>query len=327
VEDFFMKKAFLFVLVVVACAMTAFANGQEDGKAWPPRTVEIFTPSAPSSGTDALAQVITQYLSKSTGANAYANSSNAGGGLVSYERVRNGQKDGSELLFDTIQILLRNQIGLYEHDVWDEFTVIAGWQIYNNEPMVAVRADSPYNSLQDLLDAAKANPGTISCPTGPRGNSVHLRAIGFEQDTGCDFRLVDASGDAERITSLLGGVTDFLLTHPVMLQPYVDSGDIKYLSYLDNKRCAIVPDIPCNEELGYPVSLPSFAGLHMLVGPKDLDPAIVDSISTFLENMANDEETNELIYRLEDGRIIFQTREESIAKLKALSQSIIDFGY
>jgi tripartite-type tricarboxylate transporter receptor subunit TctC len=322
------KNVVLFAFISIICMMAAFANGEkEGGAAWPPRTVEIFTPSAATSGTDAIAQIMTTFLAKTYGVNSYVTSNNAGAGLVSLERVRNGQKDGSEMIFDTVQLILRNQIGTYEHDVWEEFTVISGVQIYNDQPMVTVRADSPYNSLQDLIDDAKARPGEVSIPTGPRGNVVHLRAVGFEKDAGIELRKVDASGDAERITSLLGGVTDFLLLPPVTANSYVENGDMKYLSYLGNERSPTNESVPCNAELGYPVSLPNFAGLHVLAGPKGMDPAVVTAIQGYIKALFEDEESRTLIFRLENGYPMYETPEDSIAKLQAFSKTVADFNY
>jgi tripartite-type tricarboxylate transporter receptor subunit TctC len=287
----------------------------------------VFCPANASSGTDAIGQVITAFWSKTLGINALMNSTNAGGGLVNYERVRNGPKDGSALLFNTVQIFLAHKIGLYTFDPWEEYTFVYDLKIYNDQLSVVVRSDSKYKTLQDLIDDAKARPNMVSCPSGPRGNTVHFRAVGFERDTGADFRLVDASGDSERITSLLGKVTDFALLPPIFVDQYVKNGDIRVLSYVANERCPFMPDVPCNGELGYPVSMPDTTGHNIFMGPKGLDEETINAIVDSLKALCEDEASREMLYRLENGYPQWRSREESYAELKRMDDYFRNFDY
>ena len=107
-------------------------------------------------------------------------------------------------------MLITYYFGVYDHLVTDpeEFQIINCIKLESDMAAVCVKADSPYETLDDLVEAAKENPNSISVGTGS-GNIVYAGTVNIENALGCTFRKVDGADNNERITNLLGGSWEY----------------------------------------------------------------------------------------------------------------------
>src|SRR4029077_8811881 len=150
-------------------------------------------------------------------------------------------------------------------------------------PVIAVRADSPYMTLKDLVEYAKANPGKVRI--GNSGTSSHthfsasaLFAIGEANVTHVPFT------EGQAVVNLLGSRIEGIVQLPAALVPHVKSGDLRVLAVLGAKRDQIFPDIPTAKELGFSVTLDMWRGMGAPAGtPKPVIAKLEDAIKQSVE--------------------------------------------
>jgi tripartite-type tricarboxylate transporter receptor subunit TctC len=277
-----MKKILLVAVVLfLACVCGVFASGQQgpsgEKPLWPTvRNVEIVVPATAGSGTDVAARALAAYWTRTLGANFFITNDASGGYTVAYEMGRNANPDGSTLLIGTASLPLTYYFGTYDHLVTKDFSIMNVIKFIQDQGVIAVRADSPFKTLQDMVNYAKANPNTVSIGVGA-GSMVYVTAMIWEETLGVTFRKVDGSDNNERIANLLGGHNDVALLGVATAVPYVENGDMRILAIGQDERSKLFPDIPSFAELGYPFKR-NFSQSYIVCGPKAVDEKVAQFI-------------------------------------------------
>lgn len=114
----------------------------------------------------------------------------------------------------------------------------------------AVQADSPYMTMKDLLDAAKANPRTIKFGSGAKATRQHIDALQLEQVTGVEFLQIHADSSSNPVTMLVGGHLDAVQESIGDFLSLVESGELRILGVWDENRSPLAPDVPTMQEQG-----------------------------------------------------------------------------
>jgi tripartite-type tricarboxylate transporter receptor subunit TctC len=116
---------------------------------------------------------------------------------------------------------------------------------------IGVKADSPYNSIKDLVDAAKKSPKSLKAATDGLMGSDHMATLQFQKVTGADFSLVHFEGGAPASTALAGGHVDLRVGKVGSLLSMVKGGQIKIIGVMDKQKSALVPNAETLEAQGY----------------------------------------------------------------------------
>ena len=245
---------------------------------WPSDTVSLYVPAKAGGGTDLMARLFAQGLAESTGGNFIVVNDVTGGGTVAAETVRNDKSDGLNLLAYHSGLCSAIASGQYAHSL-DEFTLIGAFISVPPEASGAifVPGNSPFNTLQDLVDYAKDHPDELV--TGVQNGSASQLIWGvIENELGISCTKVEAGSNADKVTALMGNQLDVVFMNTTGNQQYVESGDLKALAVCGGtERSPLMPDAPLLTELGYEdVHLNN---IGYIAGPKDMDPATVSAIS------------------------------------------------
>lgn len=245
-------------------------------QSWPNGSVQLLVPARAGGGTDAAARILAAALQENTGQPFVVVNNPAGNGIVAAETVRNAAPDGQTLLFFHSGILSMHHTGAYEANPLEAFTTAAAMPVGGSYAVV-VAANSPYQTVDDLVQASIASPNSLSMGVQVRG-STHFMAGLLMMDSGAQFRVVDAGSDADKLVQLQGGqIAAAMINTPGTLQ-YVESGALRILATIagEPERDQGAPDIPSLHELGYESAV---YGLDFLImGPLGMDPAVVTSI-------------------------------------------------
>jgi tripartite-type tricarboxylate transporter receptor subunit TctC len=204
------------------------------------------------------------------------------GGSIGARQVKDAPPDGYTILLDHSALLIQGDNGMSDFGPLDFEPVIS----INRQCMtVNVSRSSPYQSLADLLDAAKKDPNTLVW-TGNIGSSNHMAIAVLEASApGASFKKVQSGGDAETYASLKGGIAnvgDFGVSGAIAYNT-----DIRTLALLSDKRDPAIPDIPTAKEQGYDAV---FCNEHNLYAPKGTPEAVVNTIAdAFQKALQTDE--------------------------------------
>ena len=192
-------------------------------------------------------------------------------GTLAPAALLTAKPDGQTLAVFTINSL---RYPHYQPVTWNplrDFTYITGLSSYTFA--LVVRADSPWKTVEDLFAAGKANPEKFSYGTSGIGGSGHLMMIEIEQKVGARYTHIPYKGGAEWMQALIAGQIDFL-ADASQWGPFVDDGRCRILAMVTEQRLPKYANVPTLRERGVDAVGQSPYGL---VGPKDLNPVIVQT--------------------------------------------------
>ena len=165
----------------------------------------------------------------------------------------------------------------------DDFQLIALQAV--DPSVVAVKADGPYKTLNDLIDAAKSNPEGVKSGTAGVGSSQHVQTVMFEKETGTDLAPVHFEGGGPAVTALIGGHIDVVMTQVGESLPQVKSGNVRILGIMADKRSPYLPDVPTMKEQGYDLVANSSRGMSLPAGtPKEIVQIWSDATKNAMQN-------------------------------------------
>ncbi len=255
---------------------------------WPERAVTIIVPWSAGGGTDATARAVAQELEERFGQPFNVVNRTGGGGLVGHITIANSAPDGYTLGVITIETTMSEAQGL-PGATPEDFTLLGR---FNADAIgLNVRADAPYETAQDLIDAVAENPGQLRASGANQGGLSHLAWAGLLDRLGVDPQAapwVASDGSAPAMQQLAANAIGIVSTSPAEAQSLVDAGEAKTLVLMADERSSLYPDIPTVEEaLGVDWSPLPFRGM---AGPSGLPDEVVTKISEALAEITQDQE-------------------------------------
>lgn len=234
------------------------------------KEAEYVVPANPGGGSDISARVIAEIAQKNKFAEKNLMVVNKPGGAcaVGYNYVGTKKGDPYTLLSLHSGNIVVSEVNGWEQK-WDDLTDIIAIMAFDDVTL-CVRTDGPYQTIEELLEAAKENPGTLKFGSDQRGNTSQLGYELIKKYTGADFNYVqfDSSGDVA--TALLGGHVDVGILNPCECISQVESGDFKPVVTFAPERITgeYFKDAPTFVETGYPeVTFREYRGIS---GAKDM---------------------------------------------------------
>jgi putative tricarboxylic transport membrane protein len=273
-------------MIAVLLACCGFAQAQT---AWhPEKTVELVVYSAAGGGNDKSARVLNRIWKELKLADAVVVNKVGGGGNIAYTYI--GQKSGDAHFLAIAQTaLITNQITGLSSIRYTDLTPLS---FIGSEPSaLAVRSDSPYRSVKDLVAQLKKDPRSISFSVGStRGATNHITLALLAKAAGIDpkqLKVVVFEGGAASMTNLLGGHIDAVMMAANNSIPHQAAGAVRILGVPTPERSPSLPGVPTFREEGYDVTL---EGWTVVMGPKALSAGQIRFWEDVLQRSVNHEE-------------------------------------
>lgn len=243
---FLRRASRALVLAALAAGIAPAAHAQ----AYPERPIKLVVPWPPGGATDALARLLAQRLTEKLGQTVIVdNKAGAGGNIGTASFVRE-KADGYTLLMATSSTNAANP-HLYSRlgfDAAKDFAPVAFVAEIPN--ILEVPKQSPFQSVSDLVAAAKAEPGKLNYGSGGVGSSQHLAGAMFKYLTGADVLHIPYKGSGPAVSDLLAGQVDMMLDTGSLAQ--VQAGALRALAVASRQRLPALPNVPTFEEAGVP---------------------------------------------------------------------------
>ena len=268
-----------FRILGLACALTAagVAQAQSSGAAvYPARPIHWILPGAPGSPPDVAARIVGERLAAELGQPVIVENRPGASGTIALAAVAKSAPDGYTLGMLTVpQIVAPSMFPVLPYDTQHDFVPVT--QFVRTRFLLAVRADSPFRSLGELISFAKGSPGHLTFASVGNGSVPHLAGELLRLEAGIDIRHIPYKSGPFAFTALLGGQVDMVFAPPSTLSVHIKSGKLRALVTLAPLRLPEYPDVPTIAEAGFP-------GLEMgdwfsIVAPAGTPPAIVDRLS------------------------------------------------
>jgi len=246
----FARGAIALALSAAALALTFPA--QADWK--PTKPVDVIVHTGPGGGSDVLARSVVAMFEKEKLVPVRMNVINkpGGNGAVAAAALSEKKDDPHTIGFITsVWIagpLTSSEAKITVHDL----KPIA--QLMLEPAVFAVRADSPFKTLKEFIDAAKAKPGTLKQSGGSVTSRDNIIRLQLQHATGAKWAFVSFPGGGERLAALLGGHVDIMVIEPQEAGEQVRAGKLRVLAQLTEKRLAGYADVPTLREAGFDVT-------------------------------------------------------------------------
>ena len=213
------------------------------------RTIKVVVPYAPGGGADTFARIVTDQIGRSRGPTMVIENRPGAGTVIATEAVARAAPDGSTLLIADSNFLFMSQVRKLSYDPRTSFEPIC--RLVSSPQILFVNSASPYRTLADLLDAARAKPGDLTLASvGP----VSLPRIGLEQlkrAANVDITFVTYPGTAPAASALLGGhVTSAFLSYAGAVEQ-MKAGKLRALATTTPERVEALADVPTVAESGF----------------------------------------------------------------------------
>jgi tripartite-type tricarboxylate transporter receptor subunit TctC len=223
----------------------------------------------PGGGSDVLAQLVQPYLTKSLGANFVNEYIPGATGAIAWTRLaKQSKKDGTVISITNTPMLMTNYImnDAITYNI-DDLTPIAN--VVTDSGIAVVAKDSPYNTIEDLLAAAKEKPGRITVGNSGVGGDDFFTTLVIEKATGLSFQKVPFQGDGPSATAAMGNKIDVSFNNVGNVYSQIKSGNLKALAVFADKRFESLPDVPTLKEKGIDVVAGSSRGYSAPAGIPD----------------------------------------------------------
>ena len=263
---------------------------------YPTGTVEVVYHSSIGSGGDIMLRAMDQALVNAAAAGKTAhkgwviNNMPGGSGATAWTYVSKAAPDGYTLLGISSTILTAPLMN--DMDVsYEDFTPIAMMLV---DPMVvAVPGNSSFNTFEDLIADAKANPGQQSWAGGVAGELGFVAGLEVQKAFGCSFNLVPFEGGGDAAASLMGGHLTAAIGEFAELSEAAKSGSVKIIACFNKLTVEGFENVPTMADLGQPdIDITKIRGI---LGPKGMDQAVVDAIVDQLKVLLEEDSFKEYI--------------------------------
>ena len=251
---------------------------------FPERDISVIVPWAAGGGTDALARTLAKNGKKYFGVNVTVVNKVGGAGGIGMGSVATAKPDGYTVGVITDYLSLYRLLGMSELSYRD-FELIA--LLNRSAAAISVQASSPFKSLKDMMEYAKANPGVLTVAHAGPGQAWHLAVASLAMKYATKFTYVPFDSAAPVRTALLGGHVSVATTGIDEVLQFYKTKQLRLLAVNSLSRHPVFPDVPTFAEAGYPIENPIFAwrGLAVAKGtPPDILKALRDGFRKAAED-------------------------------------------
>lgn len=269
------------ITCLLLAGMTAMAAAQG---VYPDKPVQVIVPWAAGGSVDTMGRALTGAMGRVLGQSFVVANRDGAGGMVGTAQVANAPADGYMLTFGPITpITNASQLLKKPAFTTDSFEYVC--QVFENRFGIAVPQASPYKTLQDLLDAMKAQPDKISYGHIGNGSISHLSFETAVQGKGLKYTGIPYRGEVPIFVEMMANRLDVGIV--TIGGALMGSRPVRFLAVIGEARHPGAPEVPTLKELGLPTLLPALNGL---MAPKGTPPAVLRKLEDACREASESEE-------------------------------------
>lgn len=276
-------KQLLLILAVLPVLSVLAVSAQ--GKDYPVKPIEIVCPYTPGSSMDILSRLIAETAPKYLGQPVVVVNKPGAGGSIAAADVIISKPDGYKLITLTnffFATTVKTQKVPFEPN---HLVPVANFFEYKQG--MIVRGDSPWKTLNELLEYGRKNPGKLKWAHTGRGITLHMCGLLIFRRAGVETIDVPYKGSPENLSALLGGHVDASSIAFGPIRDHVKTGKVRFLAFYSDRRYSDQPNVPCTDELGFPepAKLMTLVGLYIHKDtPEETRKTLLDALRKTYED-------------------------------------------
>ena len=287
---FISRRSLLGAAAAAALPGMLWAQGS-----YPNRPIELIVPAGAGGGTDVLARGFSEAAKKHLPQPITVNNRPGASGMIGHGEMINAKPDGYKLAIVFAEIVIVPHLGLTKLS-YEDFVPIA--QLNADPAAITVQADAPWKTVEEFLAASKQKPGELKMGNSGPGSIWHLAHAALEDKVGVKYNAIPFSGAAPAVVSLLGGHVDAVAVSPGEVAAHVQSGKLRTLAVMADKRLKGFDNVPTLKERGIDLSIGTWRGL---AAPKGTPPEVLAVLSEATRKSAEEPALREVLDRLSMG--------------------------
>lgn len=271
-------------LLILISGLAAGCDSSAGGE-FPSNPITFIVPYNPGGGTDASSRALAAALQEVIGRPVNVVNRSGGGGVVGHLALSRARPDGYTIGAMTVEITMLHWTGITPLTHAD-YTPLA--VLVQNPAAITVRADAPWNTVGELIQAIRENPGTYRASGTSIGGIWDLARIGFLQSAGLEesaLPWVPSQGSAPALQQLIAGGVHVVTAALVEVNALREAGQVKTLAVMSDERMARFPDVPTLIEQGVDYSL---GGWIAVAAPAGLPDDVRNTLASAIEQAATD---------------------------------------
>ena len=283
------RRYTLLAALLLSSAFSAIAQGS-----WPTRSITMIVPFPPGGLADLVARPVAEAMSRELGQPVVIENKAGAGGGIGMSLAAKSKPDGY-----TMVMALSSLTVLPEADVVLGRTPMFGLNDlrpvarYTADPTVlAVRAESPWKSVQEFVDDAKKRPGAINYGSSGNYGTMHVPMEILAQVSGSKLTHIPFTGAGPAVVALLGGQIDAVSTGPATVLQHVKAGKLRVLGHWGNGKLASMPEVPSLKDAGFNAEYAQWSGLFI---PAATPEPVAQRIRAAARAAAQDAKVREVI--------------------------------
>ncbi|CAM9822047.1 unnamed protein product [Phaeothamnion confervicola] len=235
-------------VIGIALALATHVAAAQD---WPSKPVRFIVPYPPGGGTDVIARIVQEPLSRALGQQVVIENRGGAGGAVGTEAASKSAPDGYTFLFTLSSHTINPLLYKLSFDVERDFLSVG--TVASLPQLIAANTSSPYRTMQDIVSQAKAQPGKVAFASVGAGTPSHIAGELLNLRAGIKLLHIPYKGGGPATTDVLGGQVPLLFVSIPAAMGFVKSGKLRPVAVTTLKRSGAAPDVPTvAEALGIP---------------------------------------------------------------------------
>jgi tripartite-type tricarboxylate transporter receptor subunit TctC len=252
------------------------------------KTITIIVPAGPGGTSDITARLIAPVVEKELGVPVVVSNKTGAGGQVGLTEAALATPDGYTLIATALQVPMHVYLNPDRKGV-PQIRELQPVALHNTDlTAVVVSAQSPYHTVKDVVDAAKATPGGLRAATDGLMFIDHIATLEFMRRTGTKFRIVHFDGGSPATTALAGGHVDVRVGKVGSVYAMMSAGKLRIVGVMGEQRSKFCPDVKTLIEQGYKDY--TWFQVNGILAPPKTPREIVDILSNAIKKAASSEE-------------------------------------
>ena len=280
----------ILVLSIFSLGCSSTKQSEKQVTKYPGKQITITVGYAAGGAADLMAREMGKFISKKTGQSVIVVNKPGGGGSTAIAEVVGKAPDGYNIAMVSNGGLLINPYLNNLGFTYDKVTPLA--QTVDLPVALAIKADSQFKTLEDVLNFAQKNPGKLTFASAGVNSTPHLivEKVAFDKGNGTKLNLIPNTNTPQSISELLGGHIDLFSINSPSVKSYYDAKSLRVLAITGKERNPMFPDVPTYKEQGFD-NLDAYSAYFGFVAPQGTPPEVVKELDNLFKAACVDPET------------------------------------
>lgn len=286
-------------LTAIAAFFIAITGTPPAHAAYPDSPISIVLPYAPGGAADTLLRFLSQHLSTKLNNPVIVVNKSGASGIIGQNSVVQAKADGYTLLYDATPYSINPLLQKLNYDPQTDLIPVT--QVSDTAMLLVVPKNSPYNSIQDVIKAARANPGKLTFGSGGQGTVQFMAGELFSQGAGVNMLHIPFKSGGPAIIAVVGGQVDMMFSNLPAISNLVNKGELKALAITSTQRHPNFPNVPTVEESG--IKGYSAYEWNGIFAPKGTSHEIINTLQRAIKAVLDQPEVKERFDALGTTRV------------------------